>query len=331
MIAIPMSNPLFQVLITDRFDEAALSALTGDKRLKVTICPSPHPDAGDLALTEGLIIRSRTTITREFLAQAPKLKVVITATSGFNHIDLDATQERGIAVMHTPEANAQSAAELTWALVLACARHVPQAHQAVKVGNWKRETLLGTELSHKTYGIVGLGRIGSRVAQFARAFNMKVLAFDPYKNDEHFHRNGAKRTALADLMRLCDFVSLHVPATQETHQLVSETIFEHANPHLVLVNTSRGSAINENNLIDALQAKKIAGCGLDVFESEPVSQSSALLSLPNVILSPHIGATTAQAFTAASVEAAHKMLHFAKTFKTSDTLPPNEKWYRTRF
>jgi D-3-phosphoglycerate dehydrogenase len=321
----------FRLLITDRFDLDALALLKGDHAVEVAQSGAPKPTPEELAQTEGLIIRSRTKIDRALLEQAPALKLIITATSGFDHIDLEATSERGLTVMFTPEANAASAAELTWALVLACARRVPEAHRAVKAGDWRREALLGRELAGKTYGVIGLGRIGTRVARFAQAFGMKVVAFDPYKDDSHFEKARASRMALDELLRLADFASLHVPATPETRHMLSSLHLQNANPGLILINTSRGSALHEPVLIEALEKNWIAGCGLDVFEKEPLSRQSALTSLSGVVLSPHIGATTGEAFAAASLEAAEKALRFAKAGLKSDCLPPMEEWYQQGF
>lgn len=318
-------------MVTDRFDLDALALLRGDPAVEVSVSASPRPTPDELRGVEGLIIRSRTPIDRSFLAQAPELKAVVTATSGFDHIDLDATTERELAVMYTPEANAQSAAELTWALALACARRIPEAHRAVKTGDWRREALIGRELAGKTFGVIGLGRIGGKVARLAQAFGMKVIAFDPYKDDARFADLATTRVALGELLRLADFASLHVPATPETRHMITPLHLENANPALILVNTSRGLALREQDLIAALENSQIAGAGLDVFEKEPLARHSALTGIPNVVLSPHIGATTTEAFAAASREAAEKMLRFAKAHKTSDTLPPDEEWYLLGF
>ena len=170
------ANP-FHVLVTDRFTLDAYASLQGDSVLKVSKSAEPQPNKEDLQNTNGLIFRSRTRVDKDLLAMAPNLRVIITATSGFDHIDLDATHERGIKVMFTPEANVASAAELTWALALAVSRQLLEAHRSTKSGEWRKPSLMGRQLEGKTYGIIGLGRIGSRVARIAHAFGMRGRCF----------------------------------------------------------------------------------------------------------------------------------------------------------
>lgn len=325
MNATSSSADRFRILVTDRFDAAALARLQANQRLSVTAAPTLS-DAADLARAQGLVVRSRTKITRDLLARAPALKVVVTATSGFDHIDLKACVERGVKVMYTPDANAASAAELTWSLVLAAARKLTAADRAVRAEDWNREPLMGTELAGKTYGLVGLGRIGTRVARIAQAFDLKTVAYDPYRDAEHFTRNGCERVGLDELLKLSDVVSCHVPATAETHHLLTRNLILQANPGLIFVNTSRGSAIAEATLIEGLEKGRIAVCGLDVFESEPLAKDSALAKLAGVVLSPHIGASTHEAFKAASFDAADKIAAFAMQGAVSDELPGSEPW-----
>jgi D-3-phosphoglycerate dehydrogenase len=325
-----MSTSPFRVLITDRFDISALAMLNADARLKVSLSSSPQPSPLELAEADGLIIRSRTKITADFLA-APEtrgLKLIVTATSGFDHIDLSACEKRGLNVMHTPEANAASACELTWLLVLACARRVLEAHRAVKVGNWAREALVGHELRGKTYAIIGLGRIGSRVAKVAQAFGMKTIGFDPYL--DHFPTDVA-RVSFDECLKLADVISFHVPATRETEGMLNAQALSEMNHHAILVNTSRGNIVRERDLAEALSAQQLAAVGLDVFEREPLPRDSKLVTFPNVVLSPHLGATTNEAFAAASHEAAQKVIDFAAEGRVSDRLPPEARWYQATF
>lgn len=320
-----------RVLVTDRFDTHALARLMACPKLNVTTSVTPRPTPDELSEVEALIIRSRTSITDELLTHAPRLRMIVTSTSGFDHIDLFATQARGITVMFTPEANAASAAELTWALVLACARRLPEAGRAVKAGDWARERLIGAELTGKTYGIVGLGRIGSRVARFARAFGMDVLAYDPYHENEHFAHHGAARRGLEELLRQADVVSLHVPLTPETRPLLHAGRLALLAPNSILVNTSRGQAIDESALVEALRKGKLGAVGLDVFEREPLTRASPLLEFDNVILSPHLGATTSAAFSKSSLEAAEKTIAYFERNETRDLLPGNELWVTDSF
>lgn len=313
-------NARFQVVICDRFDLNALARLKSSTELTVT-----GLDEGQLTTADGLIIRSRLKIDRSFLATQSRLKAIVTATSGFDHIDLAACRERGIAVMHTPNANAASASELTWALALACTRRLHEAHQAIAVGDWRRDRLIGGELRNKTWAVVGLGRIGRRVARIAQAFEMKTVAYDPYLDS---FPDGVERLSLSECLKLADIVSFHVPKTKETLGMLSAQLFSEMNPQAILINTSRGQLYTERDLCHALHSGWLAAAGLDVFEREPLAADSPLIGLPNVILTPHLGATTREAFAAASEEAADKILAFALTGAVSDPLPPvNTPWF----
>lgn len=315
----------FRVLITDRFDADALAVLKADPRLDVRLSRTHLPTPEELKEARALIIRSRTSITAQLLEQAPLLEVIVTATSGFDHLDLRAIAERPrVKAMHTPWANVASTAELTWALVLACARRITEAHRAVKAGEWSREKLLGHQLHGKTYGIVGLGRIGSRVAHFAQSFGMNVVAFDPYVEEFPPY---VTRVGFEELLRLADIVSFHVPATEETRFMLTQSRLELMNRHAILVNTCRGSIVKEQDLTLALSQGWIAACGLDVFEREPLPRDSGLLAFPNVVMSPHIGATTTEAFAAASREAAGKVLSYLDSQQVTDQLPPRTPWF----
>jgi D-3-phosphoglycerate dehydrogenase / 2-oxoglutarate reductase len=321
-----------KVLITDRFDLNAEAHLKGhSKNLEVMRSKTPVPSSEELKGVQALIIRSRTKITKAFLETAPDLKFIVTSTSGFDHIDFEATKARGILTAYTPNANVQSAAELTWALVLACARRVPESGKAIRNGNWDREALNGIELAGKTYGVIGFGRIGKTVAKLAQAFGMRVLAYDPYIDDEEFTSRGVARFGCDEVLRMSDVVSLHVPATEETSPLLRSTYLSLLQSHAILVNTSRGSAIHERALIDVLQAGKLRAVGLDVFEKEPLDRHSELTRFNNVVLTPHLGATTTEAFAKSSLEAAEKVLKFFASGSISepisDSLPPEAEWY----
>lgn len=322
-----MSTEKRNVLVTDRFSHEALVTLTHQPFLTVRKTASASLAKEDLTEIHGLIIRSRTIIDAELLSRAKKLQVIITATSGFDHIDLAATAKWGVTVMFTPEANIESAAQLTWSLVLACANRLTQAHRMMKAGEWNREALIGLELNKKTYGIVGLGRIGRRVSDMAHAFGMNVIAFDPYCDEASFKHAGAERVAYEEILKSSDILSYHVPKTQETIHMLNRSHFEYIHRGLVLVNTSRGSVIHEQDLCEALEKGWIGSVGLDVFEKEPLPRSSKLLNYQNVVVTPHCGANTQEAFAKASEQAALKLIRFFVDSSTSDTLPPKAAWY----
>jgi D-3-phosphoglycerate dehydrogenase len=317
-----------KVLVTDRFSQESYLYLQSLPWLEVVRADSPtHLPLEHVISAHALLIRSRTQIDEALLAKARNLQVIITGTSGFDHIDLEATKKWGITVMHTPTANIESAAQLTWALVLACASQILKAHRMVKSGEWDRHQVTGFELSGSHYGVIGLGRIGQRVAQIATAFGMNVMAYDPYQDDEVFERLKVQRVSYEEILKSTDVISFHVPKTQETERMLNRSLFDYLNRKLILVNTSRGTVIHENDLCEALDKGYLKAVGLDVYEKEPLSRNSKLLQYSNVVLTPHIGANTEEAFYKASKVAATKLVQFFGDGSTSDTLPPRVPWY----
>lgn len=317
-----------KILITDRFAQDSYLYLQQNSQLEVVRSDSPqHLPLEHLVTANALLIRSRTRIDEELLKKARQLQLIITCTSGFDHIDLDATQKWGITVMHTPTANIDSAAQLTWGLVLNCVNNIQQAHRMMKSGEWNRDLITGIELTGRTYGVIGIGRIGTRVAEIAQAFGMNVVAFDPYQDDEVFERLNIPRLSYEEVLKTADIISFHVPKTLETEHMLNRSQFEYIHRGIILVNTSRGSVINENDLAEALEKGWLRSVGLDVFEKEPLQRNSKLLTFPNVVLTPHIGANTEDAFFKASQIAANKLMAFFIDGSTSDTLPPRAPWY----
>ncbi len=317
-----------KILIADRFSQESFLYLQSQPWAEVVRADSPtHLPLDHEISCHALLIRSRTIIDEKFLAKARNLQVIITGTSGFDHIDLEATQKWGITVMHTPAANIESAAQLTWSLVLACSVQLLKAHRMVKSGEWDRHQLPAFELCEGHYGVVGLGRIGKRVAQIAQAFGMHVMAFDPYVEDEIFRQMKIERVGYEEILKKSDVLSFHVPKTLETERMLTRSHFDFLNPKLILVNTSRGTVIHEGDLCEAIEKNYLKAVGLDVYEKEPLSRHSKLLQYPNVVLTPHIGANTEEAFYKASQAAATKLVQFFADGGTSDTLPPRVPWY----
>jgi D-3-phosphoglycerate dehydrogenase len=317
-----------KVLITDRFAQDSFLFLQQQNNLEIVRSDSPqHLPLEQLVGAHALIIRSRTKIDEELLKKARQLQVIITCTSGFDHIDLNATEKWGVTVMHTPTANIESASQLTWSLVLSCVNNLIPAYKMVKAGDWNRDQITGMELAGRTYGIIGLGRIGSKVAEFAQAFGMTVIAYDPYQEDEVFERLKIPRMSYEEVLKSADVLSFHVPKTLETENMLNRSQFEYIHRGVVLVNTSRGSVINEQDLCEAIEKGWIRSAGLDVFDKEPLQRTSKLLNLPQVVLTPHIGANTEDAFYKASQIAANKLMGFFTAGSTSDTLPPRVPWY----
>lgn len=316
------------VLITERFALNTLVQMQTDSLLRVTHdLQWFQKPAGTWFDIEILIIRSQTKVDAKLLKGFPSLKLVITATAGFDHIDLPACKAAGIIVCHCPASHTASTAELTWGLIMACARRLSEAQRAVQKGDWDRNKILGVELSGKTLGIIGLGRVGSHVARIGKAFGMKIMAFDPYQEDEVFQPLDIERVSLEELLTQADVVSLHVPLTKETWHLLGEMFLASLSPHAILINTCRGPVVHEKALVQILQANKIGAVGLDVFEYEPLARDSQLLKFNNVVTTPHVGASTREAFEKASLEAYQKVKSFVHGHPLTEVLPPKAAWY----
>jgi D-3-phosphoglycerate dehydrogenase / 2-oxoglutarate reductase len=286
-----------------------------------------RPTPAELKEIQGLLIRSRTKVDKQLLDQAPSLKWIATATSGFDHIDFRECDKRGITVSHTPDANVQSAAELTIALILNLSRKVPLALQAVAKNQWRGDELRGFSLKDKTLGLVGLGRVGQQVAKTLKTLGMKIVGADPYVDDAVFTQLGATRMAFTELLVVADFVSFHVPLTKETMNMIGYPTIRLMNPDAYLINTSRGAVVDENEVIVALDEGLIKGAALDVFEREPLTNQSRLRGRDNALLTPHVGAFTEEAIESASLAAVDRTIEFFRTGKAKDTLPLKVGWF----
>jgi len=291
------------VLVTDRYTTESLTQLAAASTNIKIIKTGTHPSAEELKVADVMLIRSRTVIDKKLLDQAPNLKTVITATSGTDHIDITEAENRGIKVINTPGANTEAAAELTLMLMLGVLRRLPEVQKQMQAGNWKDTCPTGGELRTKTVGLIGLGRVGSRVAEFLNAFGSHVIAFDPYQDDEVFNRLKVERLGLTEVLAQADIISLHVPLTKETRRMIRLETLELCQEGVIIINTSRGQVIDESGLTTALETKQVAGAGLDVFEHEPLANESRLRQMPQVLITPHIGAYTDEAFQRASLEA----------------------------
>lgn len=253
-----------------------------------------------------LIVRSATKVTAEAVAAGRDLVVVGRAGIGVDNIDLDAATKAGVLVVNAPESNVLSAAEHALALLLAQARNVPQAHGALVAGRWERSRWGGVELHGKTLGVIGLGRVGTLVARRAAAFDMRLVAYDPYVSPERAADLGIELLDLETLMGESDFVTIHLPKTKETVGLLDKEMLSKAKPGLRLVNTARGGIVDEDALADAIASGRIGGAGLDVFAAEPTT-SSPLFSLPSVVVTPHLGASTTEAQDKAGITIAEQV------------------------
>ncbi len=260
-----------------------------------------------VADAEALIIRSATRVTAEVLEAAPRLVVVGRAGIGLDNVDVEAATKRGVMVVNAPQSNIVSAAEHTLALMLALARHIPQAHASVQRREWRRSAFEGVELYGKTLGIIGLGRIGTLVAQRASAFGMRVVAYDPYISQERARKMGVVLLELEDLAEVADVITIHLPKTKETVGLVGAELLGKVKPGVLLVNASRGGIVDEAALAEALERGHVAGAALDVFAEEPPTRSP-VVGRADVVLTPHLGASTREAQSKAGVTIAEQVL-----------------------
>ncbi len=292
-----MSQEKFTVLVTDKVSGGALEPLYADDRFDVVQIDDSSDPAFTSALGEanGLIVRSATKVRADMLAAAPELTVVGRAGVGVDNIDLAAAAERGIAVLNAPAGNTVSTAELTMALILAMVRRVAEADASVRGGEWARSRFKGAELRGRTLGLIGAGRIGGEVAKRCRAFGMDVVAYDPYLTDDRATELQAERCELQDLFERADVISAHVPLTDSTRGIVDAEAIAKMKKGAFVVNVSRGGVVDEAALGDALQSGHLGGAALDVYENEPLEADSPLRDVPNLLLTPHLGASTAEA------------------------------------
>lgn len=285
------------VLITGKLHPKAVASFEANPDMHTIYMPDKKfaEFKDDLATAHVLVTRSETTIDRSLIDHAPELKVIARAAVGVGNIDLNYATEKGILVMNTPGKNTNSAAELTLGLLLSMLRHIPQAHAHMKAGGWDRHRFTGVELRHKKVGIVGLGNVGQRVAQFCLGFDAEVLAYDPYISPKVFDRCGVRQvSSLEDLADRVDILSVHVPKNTETTGMISLDILRRIGKDGYFVNAARGGIASESDLLRALNDGLIAGVALDTFDNEP-TPSAELVNHDLVWVTPHIGASTTEA------------------------------------
>jgi D-3-phosphoglycerate dehydrogenase len=304
-----------KVLVSDKLAPEGLAILNAAPELEITAQPgiSAEKLLEIIGEFDGLIIRSGTTVTKAVLDRADNLKVIGRAGIGVDNIDVNAASERGVVVMNTPGGNNVTTAEHTISMLMAVARHIPQANASLREGKWLRGQFLGTEVSGKTLGIVGVGNIGSIVADRAKGLTMKVLAFDPFITPEAAARMGIELVSLEDLYRRSDFISVHTPLTPETRGLIGKSAFSRMKTGVRVINCARGGIIDEVALLAALESGKVAGAALDVFATEPPAADSPLLAHPMLVATPHLGASTGEAQLNVAIAVAEQVRDFLVT------------------
>jgi D-3-phosphoglycerate dehydrogenase / 2-oxoglutarate reductase len=289
-----MAEQRKKVLITDPISEEGIEVLRKEAQVDIKTDLKPEQIIAIIGDYDALIVRSQTKVTAGIIEAGKKLQVIARAGVGIDNVDVEAATRCGIVVVNAPTGNTVSAAEHAIALMLALARNIPQANASLKSCEWKRNEFMGTELRGKTLGIIGLGNVGSEVAKRAQAFEMKLIGIDPLVSVEYAKKINVELVNLRQLMKESDFITLHVPLTQQTKGIIGVKEIALAKPNLRIINCARGGLIDEKELVKAIHVKRIAGAAIDVFEKEPCTQS-VLFGEDKIIVTPHLGASTEEA------------------------------------
>lgn len=295
-----------KVLVSDPVDQAGLDILSQVAQVDVQTKLSPEELVKVIPDYDALMIRSGTKVTQAVIEAGQNLKIIGRAGVGVDNVDVPTATRRGIVVVNSPEGNTIAAAEHALAMMLAMSRHIPAADQSVKSGKWDRKSFLGVEVYKKTLGVVGLGKIGSHVATVARAMGMKLLAYDPFISSERAEQLGCRLVDLDLLLREADYITLHLPKTPETANLINEQTLSTMKPTARIINCARGGIIDEVALAAALAQGQVAGAALDVYAEEPLGESP-LRSAPNIVLTPHLGASTEEAQVNVAIDVAEQI------------------------
>lgn len=300
-----------KVLITDKINEIAKNILLEGENIEAEILPTMSEEelCKIIPNYDALMIRSATTVTKNILEAGKNLKIVGRAGVGVDNVDVESATQKGIIVVNSPDGNTTAAAEHTVALMLSMARNIPAAVASTKAGNWERSKFTGTEVFGKTLGIIGLGKIGSHVAKVALALGMKVIVCDPYTTQEAVEALGCEYIAhLDDFWGRCDFITVHTPKTRETTHLINKNSINRMKKGVKIINCARGGIIDENALKEAIESGQVSSAAIDVYEAEPDIKSSPLLNIEgNIVLTPHLGASTSEAQLNVAIDVAHQI------------------------
>ncbi len=299
-----------KVLVADSINEKGIENLKEVAEVVVDTSITPEELANTIHEYNGIIVRSRTKLTADIIKKADNMQIIARAGVGVDNIDLDAATEKGIMVVNSPESTSVTVAEHTMGLILSMARKISIADKSVKEGKWEKKNFMGVELRNKTLGVIGMGRIGSQVVNRCKAFGMDAMAYDPYLPEEVAKQMGVDLTDLDTVLKNSDFITIHVPLTPETKHSISTEQFEIMKDGAFIVNCARGGIIDEDALYDALVNNKIGGAALDVYEEEP-PKDSKLFELDNIVLTPHIAASTKEAQRDAAIIVADEIIDLA--------------------
>ncbi|WP_017324426.1 phosphoglycerate dehydrogenase [Synechococcus sp. PCC 7336] len=295
------------IIVTDSIDPAGIEILSQVAHVDVKLKLPPAELVAAISEYDAIMIRSGTQVTKEVIEAGKNLKIIGRAGVGVDNVDIPAATRAGIVVVNSPEGNTIAAAEHALALMLSLSRHTPQANASLKAGKWERKKFIGVEVYKKTLGVVGLGKIGSHIAQAARAMGMKLLAYDPYLSNERAQKLGARLVDFDTLVTESDFITLHIPKTPETVDLFNAETFKKMKPAARIINCARGGLINEQDLYEALVAGEIAGAALDVYDAEPMPESPLWSLDKEIVLTPHLGASTEEAQANVAIDVAEQI------------------------
>ncbi|OGN95199.1 MAG: phosphoglycerate dehydrogenase [Chloroflexi bacterium RBG_13_50_10] len=300
-----------KILIADPVAKEGIEALKAQADVDVKLGLKPEELKSIIGDYEALVVRSETKATAEIIQAGQKLQVIARAGVGLDNIDVEAATRQGVVVVNAPTGNTMAAAEHTIAMMLALARHIPQANAKLKAGVWQRSDYMGIELRGKTLGIVGLGNVGSEVARRAQAFNMRLLGYDPFVSADYARNLVVELVSLEQLLKESDFVTLHLPLTSKTKGLIGAKELTKVKPAVRIINCARGGLVDEEALLKAVEAGKVAGAAVDVFVKEPVTDS-ILFQCDKIIVTPHLGASTTEAQAGVALEVAEQVMAVLK-------------------
>lgn len=300
-----------KVLVADDISEEGIKSLRNLAQVDIKLHLPPEEIKGIIGDYDALIVRSQTEVTAGIVEAGKRLLVIARAGVGIDNVDVEAATRCGVLVVNAPTGNTVSAAEHTIAMLLASARNVPQANASLKSGKWRRSEFMGTELRGKTLGIIGLGNVGSEVAKRTQGFEMKLIGNDPLVSDEYARKMQVELVDMKRLLRESDFITLHLPLNEKTRKIIGARELAEVKPSVRIINCARGGLIDEEALVKAITDKRIAGAAIDVFEKEPITES-ILFDIENIIVTPHLGASTAEAQVLAARDVAEQIADIFK-------------------
>jgi D-3-phosphoglycerate dehydrogenase len=317
---------MFKVLVTDPISDLGLQQLNEADDVVVDKKTGLKEDelAAIIGDYDALLVRSQTKVTDRIMEAGKKLKVIGRAGVGVDNIDLEAATKRGIVVINAPDGNTIATCELTFAMMMSTARQIPQAYKKTVSGEWDRKSFVGVELRAKVLGIIGMGRIGSEVAKRAKVFGMEVIGYDPFLTQDRAEKMGVKLGSVNEIAKQADFITVHTPLTPETRHIIGKAQFAMMKKGVRIINCARGGIVDEVALVDAINQGIVAGAAFDVYEEEPPAADHPFLNHPQIIVTPHLGASTIEAQENVAIDVSEEVLHILRNepFKNAVNMPP---------